>query len=292
MPETGSKSSGRLQYELLDETLDLNNTKFQHLSIQVSLDGFLFAIIDPEQNKCLCIKRYQFDKVNSPNLQYDKIAEILKHDPFLQRSYQGVSCIINETRSTLLPAALFDRDQLKLYFQFNHVLNELDELHYNYLKQADAYLVFPVYSEIADLCLKQWLNTAFYHQSTPLIDTIISLENPGHAIAGINFNEDHFDVVVAENKKLLYYNNFSFRSEEDFLYFILFVFDKLGLDQETTPIFISGEIDKFSETPELIRRYFKKISFLRAPTNLSYPASFQKIQDHSLLNLLKIFQCG
>ena len=292
MPATGSKSSGRLSFELLDETLDLNNTETYHLSIQVALDGFLFAILDPARSKYLGLKKYSFEKTFNPDRQYDEIKALLEMDPFLQRTFHGVSCIFTEPRSTLLPAALFLKDHLKLYFEFNHVLNDLDELHYNYLKKEDAYLVFPVYSEIANLFLQRWINTGFFNQATPFIDAILSIEDAKDRIAGINLNEGHFDIIVVENNRLKYHNNFSFRAVEDFLYFVLFVFDKLGLEQESTPLLISGEIDKFSEHPALIRKYFRKLSFQPAPSVFRYPPSFHKIQDHQLLNLLRIYHCA
>lgn len=289
MPETGSRSSGRLIFELLDETLDLNRTESYHLSIQVCLDGFLFSVLDPSTSRYLGIKRYQFDRVKDPGYQYDEIRAILDMDPFLQRTYEGVSCIFNDKRSTLLPAAIFEREQLKLYFEFNHLLNDLDELHYLNLNQIDAYLVFPVYSEIAALLMKRWLNTVFFQQAVPLIDSVMNASSEGIRLAGVNFNEDHFDIAVAENRKLLYHNNFSYRSDEDLLYFILFVFDKLALDQESCPLLISGEIDKFGERPQLLRKYFGKPVFQSPPSGLLYPASFHKLQEHTLFNLLSIY---
>ena len=81
MPVTGSKSSGRLSFELLDETLDLNNTETYHLSIQVALDGFLFAILDPARSKYLGLKKYSFEKTFNPDRQYDEIKALLEMDP-------------------------------------------------------------------------------------------------------------------------------------------------------------------------------------------------------------------
>ncbi len=281
-----------LHFELLDESLDINKTQFYHLSIQVSLDGFLFAILDPENSRYLGLKRYGFEKANNLDKHFENLERILQQDPFLKKEYLSVSCIHNENRATLLPAALFDREHLKLYFEFNHVLNELDELHYNFLNQIDAYLVFPLNSEITSLILKSWLNTRFFHQDTPLIDALISRENGNGSLVGINFNEGHFDIVVTENRQLKYQNNFSFRSDEDLIYFMLFVFDKLEMDQEKTPVLLSGEIDKFSERLSTLGRYFKQLSYQAAPAGFQYPPSFHKLQEHSLMNLLSIYHCG
>ncbi len=38
----------------------------------------------------------------------------------------------------------------------------------------------------------------------------------------------------------MFHNNFMYRSDEDLLYFILFVFDKLGLDQGSTALIFVG----------------------------------------------------
>lgn len=281
-----------LPFELLDESLDLNKTEHYHLSIQASLDGFIFAISEPTTSRYLGIKGYQFEEAGNPASQYERIAQIISKDPFLQRSYLGVSCIQNESRSTLLPAALFERERVKLFFEFNHVLHDLDELHFNFLNKIDAYIIFPVHTDISNLYFKHWENARFFHQATPLIDASLSFGHNSEMIAGINFNKNHFDIVVCGDRKLKFYNNYSFRSEEDLLYFLLFVCDKMELDPEKTPFLLSGEIDKFSKLPVHLSRYLKNLTFQTVSTIFQYPPSFHKLQEHSLMNLLRIYHCG
>ena len=107
----------------------------------------------------------------------------------------------------------------------------------------------------------------------------------------IQFFGRHFDILVTEDQKLKLHNSFTYRSEEDMLYFILFVFDKLGLDQAGTPVFLSGSIDKFSGQPSFLRRYFKKLSFRPAPSGFQYPPAFDKIQEHVYMNVFKVYHC-
>jgi hypothetical protein len=281
-----------LQFELLDETFDINKTSTLHLSIQASLDGFLFAVLEPRKLKYLALKHYRFEQVTSADLLFEQIRDILQQDPLLQQTYEGVSCIQVDNRSTLLPAALFDKNHLKSYFEFNHVLNDLDELRYNFLKHVDAYLVFPIYHEIANLYLKSWVNASFYHQATPFISEAIHTGSNTGKLASIHFSHGHFDVAVTNNQELIFHNNFMFRSEDDLLYFILFVFDKLGLEQESTPLVLSGEVDKFSERPSLLKRYFRNLKFRNAPAEFQYPYVFESIQEHTCLGLFKVYHCG
>ena len=281
-----------LQFELLDETFDINKTNSLHLSIQASLDGFLFSILEPVSLKYLVLKRYQFQQAASSDILFEQITEILQQDPMLQQTYQGVSCIQVDNRSTLLPAALFDKSQLKSYFEFNHALDDLDELRYNFLKQVDAYLVFPIHHELANLYLKFWVNAVFYHQATPFISEAVHTGLLMRKAAHVHFSTGHFDIAITNEQDLLFHNNFMYRSDEDLWYFILFVFDKLGLEQGSTPVFLSGDIDQFSERPSLLKRYFPDTKFRKAPAEFQYPHAFEGVQMHHCLSLFKVFHCG
>jgi hypothetical protein len=281
-----------LQFELLDETFDINKTNDLHLSIQASLDGFLFAILDPFTLKYLALKRYQFEQVISQDLLFEQIREILGRDALLLQGYHGVSCIQVDSRSTLLPAALFDRNLLKSYFEFNHMLNDLDELRYNFLKEVDAYLVFPIHHEIANLYLKSWVNATFYHQATPFLCEAVHNGSQAGKAAHVHFSSGHFDIAVTREQELLFHNNFTFRSDEDLLYFILYVFDKLGLDQASTPLILSGDFDKFSERPSVLKGYFRNLRFRKAPAEFQYSHAFDTIQEHPYLSLFKVYHCG
>ena len=281
-----------LQFELLDETFDLNQSNTYHLSIQADLDGFLFALLDPDGLKYLGLKQYSFKDIKTDEQLYDKIKQVIAEDPLLQHPYASVACMHADARSTLLPAALFDRNQLKSYYEFNHPLKDLDELHYNYLKYIDAYIIFPVYHELVNLYLSSWVNTSFYHPVTALVEEVMAPGMDPAAAVSVHFSGNHFDILVSEGQKLRFHNNFSFRSDEDMLYFILFVFDKLGLDQENTPLFLSGNIDKFSDRPSVLKQYFKVLRFRNIPSEFRYPPAFEKIQDHIYLNLFKVFHCA
>jgi len=283
-------SSCMLQFELLDETLDLNQTHKYHLSIQADLDEILFALLDTSSRKYLGLKHYTFSELQTENELYDQMEKLIREDPMLRSSYSSVVCMHPDRRSTFLPAALFNRDHLKSYFEFNHPLKDLDELHYNYIRHIDAYLVFPLYHEIANLCLRSWVNASFYHPVAVLLEELLGTGNG--LCVNLHFYGKHFDIIVNEAKQLKFHNNFIYRTEEDVLYFILFVFNRLGLDQESIPVYLSGKIDKFSGFPSLLRRYFGKLSFRHPPSEFIYPPAFDKLQQHIYLNLFKVYHCA
>ena len=65
-----------------------------------------------------------------------------------------------------------------------------------------------------------------------------------------------------KNKKLLLFNVFEYHSKEDFIYYVLFVFEQLNLDVETTPIKLSGQIEKDDDIYSILYTYVRHIGFI------------------------------
>jgi hypothetical protein len=154
----------------IEETLDINKTPGYHLSIQAGLDGLSFVIFDPSSYKYIALKHYGFGE-EIPEYKYpDSLKELLSTDEFLQKEYLNIYFIWNNPRTTLLPAILLEKEKLRQYFEFNQVLNDLDELHANHIKNLDAYLIFPIYHEIANVLIRHNPTLKFFNQASPFIE--------------------------------------------------------------------------------------------------------------------------
>ena len=75
-------------------TISLEKTKDIELSIQFSLDGFSFCVLDTTTNKDIYFSTYHFEEtLNSPEDLLKKIESIFKNDANLQIEYDAVSVI-------------------------------------------------------------------------------------------------------------------------------------------------------------------------------------------------------
>ena len=71
--------------ELFDETLDINSTSNYEISIQVSLNGFSFCLLDIHRNKFVMLREY---KLSGRDYELSKqIEEIIYKDDFLGKPY-------------------------------------------------------------------------------------------------------------------------------------------------------------------------------------------------------------
>lgn len=277
---------------LLDETLDINITRSYHLSIQIDLNGFSFCMLDMTRNKYVALKHYSYDSISDD--PESNIREIFKKDEFLTRDFKGSKLIYTSKKSTLIPDPLFNKNNLKDYFTFNHSLhNSEDQVLYNRVKNGEAYVVFAVPGFLPSLAKDYFPDVQMYHQSTPLIENIFLTRRTKKDQVSIfmNVSEELIDIAVIDGKKMNLYNCFSYKDENDLIYFTLYVFEQLKLDPENTEMVLSGRITKTMKHYEILKKYIRHIRFDSPNTQFTYSYTFNELPSHTFLNLLNLYTC-
>ncbi len=277
---------------LLDETLDINITKSYSLSIQIDLNGFSFCLLDTIRNKYVALRHYSYDHLaEDPG---KNIRAVFEQDEFLKQEFKGSKMIYTTRQSTLVPEPLFNKENVKDYFSFNHSPNGNQYgIFFNHLKHAGAYVVFAVPEHVTSVVQEYLPSVKIFHQSVPLIENIFMnrRNRKDQGIAYLNVSEKLFDIVVIDDKKLNLHNCFSFHDENDLLYFTLYVFEQLKLDPGDTEIILSGRITKTMKQYEVLKKYIRNIRFHPLNTQFTYSYTFNEIPSHTYLNLLNLYPC-
>ena len=73
--------------------------------------------------------------------------------------------------------------------------------------------------------------------------------------------KDSFTCIVSNNSKLQLCNTYSYKTPEDFIYYILFCYEQLGLKPETDTVTLSGAITKDDSLYALLFTYIRYINF-------------------------------
>ena len=275
---------------ILEKSIDQQALENSILSIQASLDGFSFCIYDPAKQVFTGFRKYRIDSSGQIERLADKIEEILKEDDLLKIPYKEFRFIYFSQKSTLIPAAYFDETKLKTYFEFNHTINELDEIHYNYIRSADAYTVFALPTYIASVI--RFPKISFYHQSTSFINSILTNHNGTKEQVFVNLNGMFFDIAVTDARGLALYNSFAYQQESDLLYFILYVYNQLGLSWQNTELILSGENAKSAGYYSALKSYITFVKYNSPDKKLDFISEFDKLNKYCYLNLFNLVNCG
>ncbi|MDR2291950.1 MAG: DUF3822 family protein [Prevotellaceae bacterium] len=242
------------------------------LSIQISLDGFLFCIFDAN-NFCLAAKIFSLEETDIDNL--------FVTEPLLTKRFSSVKCIVINQKSTLVPKNCFDKNKSGEYLKF--VCNINDEKIFSHkIKKTGAYCVFAIDKDIYETVKKYHPQTDFYNQNIPLIYS--ALHNTGKNMF-IFFDSKTIDIIVNNNEKLLLQNSYKTETTHDAIYFAVAVKKILNIDFDN--VYLSGKTNKHEE--EEFSLFFESTK-LEAYKDLIFITG---AEDALLLTLLdKLNQCA
>jgi len=259
-----------------------------HLSIQFSLDGFSFCILNKDSKTFTALFDYTFQEVNNtPQKLLDNVSLVFKEEKILQIKFNSVSvCHINEL-ATLVPKPLFDEKKLKEYVNFNTKVYSDDYLVYDEIKNQDTVSVYIPYTNINNFLLDQFKEFEFKHSSNTLIESLLSIYKYSlipHMFAHISQN--HFELVVIADKKLQLYNTFKFSTKEDFIYYVLFTAEQLKLNPEKFELVLLGAIEKDDELYKIAFTFIRNVSLLENRSKYFYDDAFTEIDKRKYYTLL------
>lgn len=276
-----------------DKALNTEYIEDYKLSIQLSLDGFSFSIFDHSINKFLSIESYSVQGKISVQEFCKKFGQFVKEHPILNRPIRQVVFLIESPKTTLVPAPLFDEKEVQTFAEFNFLPDEGNLIFYDKLIYPDTFNLYPV-PELMLKTIKELfpVSRVISHSSALIEGLMIQYKNlPEKKRIFANIRNSFLDIVVIEGKNLVYYNSFNYTTKEDFIYFIIFVFEQLNLNPEETELTLAGFIEKSSSLFEIVYKYIREIRFRGLSTNFTYSYIFDEIPPHYFTNLINSGLC-
>ena len=264
-----------------------NNIK---LSIQISLSGLSFCILNPETNTITFLKEINFEKKLNPLELLDALKEQFNTHPILTENQYDVCVIHDNNLSALVPKPLFQEDNMADYLKFSSKILKSDFITYDELLQNDSINVYVPYININNYIYDVFGEFTYKHVSTVLISSILQIEkNTESPKAYVNVSKTHFELIIIEKAKLIFYNSFEYTTKEDFIYYILFTAEQLKLNPENVNLICIGAIEKNNPLYNIVYKYFRFVFLGRKEDNYKYLISAQPSNYHSNFTLIKSF---
>lgn len=112
------------------KTIQTNNKLYQNhvkdLSIQISLSGLSFCILNRTHNHVEFLHQDAFEKKANPFEALEYLKKALNTHPVLNQTFSSVLVIYQNELSSLVPKELFDKDHLADYLKFNSKILKSD----------------------------------------------------------------------------------------------------------------------------------------------------------------------
>lgn len=259
--------------QIQKDNLDLKDLSNKHLSIQFSLDGFSFCVLDKSSKTFLALGDYAFKEKTSPTPQslLTNIADVFDVEKILKNKFDSVTVSHVNDLSSLVPKSLFDENKLSSYVEFNNKIFKHDFYAFDELKNHDMMNVYIPFVNVNNFFIDQFGGFEYKHFSTALVETLFNIYK--YSLAPqmfVNVCDKHFEIVVVSDKKLQLYNTFKYSTKEDFIYYILFTAEQLKMNPEKLELRLLGNIEKDDELYTIAYKYVRNVSLLENRSKYKY----------------------
>ncbi len=275
--------------ELFDETLDINSTENYELSMQLSPDGFSFAILDTIRNKYILLRSHEPDE--NKYFTAAMIGEIISKDDFAKKHYRRVNIVFPTPKFTIVPAPLYDPGKKEEYFTLNLVKEENDSIFTSKIPDPDSFIVFSVPGQFHDLCSSIYPTATHLHHSKPLLKQLMHIckSVQGNYIH-IHIEREYFNLILIDNNILKFINTFTYRNISDILYYALNMFRSKDLGKDET-LHFSGLTEKYDDLWSNFAMYIRNLKFTDPSGSFTFSYVFNEIELHRYINLFGVTNC-
>ena len=274
-------------YPYIQESINLNskNTDNYIMTIQYSLDGLSFVVFDTAENKFIALKHYHFSEKNI-SLE-TSLSELQEKESWKLEDFKLVNILIDNNFNTFIPNDLYQEETKENYLSLLNI--KLSNIMTDSIVEHNIVNVYSINENINFLND----NIKIYHSSSILIKKLIkefSSRNQ-ETRAFVNVKNNSYELIIINNDKLVFHNYFNFNTKEDFLYFILFTFDQLNIDNESIPLYFLGFIEEKSPIVELCSRYIRNIRFFNRNNDFNYISELNSVPYYYYYTLYSLISC-
>jgi len=285
---------GKLSVDIIEDTyLNKSAVATNNLSILLGMDRFAY-LIHTTDLQVLVLREYELEPraPTSANqgqeaLFLPGLEKICAEDSCLGQSFARIRIGWANHFSALVPKRLYDADHKATYLQYLTTPAGPWEYNADDLPHFAACQVYAIPGAVLSWLQKQFPGSEVLHASTAFLNgarSVVNGQQGGRRLfVHVGFGE--FRLGLLDETHLYFSNAYTFQTAKDFLYYILAVVDECDLDQETTPILLSGQLIEDSEIYRLLYRYFRKLSFVPCPAKLSRGPKLSALPQHLYADL-------
>lgn len=243
---------------------------YQILSIRLSTDGFSFSIHSSLQDEAVSYVKKEIE----PSLSLTaNLKQAFRDTELLGPEYRQVNVLMVGKRFTLVPLEMFEDDRAEMLFHHNHTKKENETVHFNTLKKSNAVVVFGMDKSAFQFLTEQYPEAKFYSQASPLIEYFSvksKLGNNRKMYACVR--GDAVDVFCFERGHLMLANSFDCKETPDRIYYLLYLWKQLQLDQERDELHLTGLLADKENLVQGLRKFIAKVFIMSPEINIDMHA--------------------
>ena len=238
--------------------LQENPEVLQELRIFISRNQLQFLITD-NNSSVLYLHPFETMDANISFFDTDIFLGIIDQADSLNKKFVRVNAGIFSGQFSLVPASV-NEENLKPLFENIFQLNNRDSatLQFDRIRELDASVVYPIPAALVNNMQQRFQSVSFTHTIAAYLRHFAAY-NEGTTVYAVLLS-GYVQLFCLSGKKLLFSNSFKVKSSDDFIYYVLAVFQTLNLSKDETPLALYGEIVSDSNLYQSANKYVRTVS--------------------------------
>jgi len=268
--------------------LEKSTSNYNKLSIQISLNGLSFCVVDTINNSLIVTENIVFENSLNPHKILKHIEKLFTQYSVEKSTFSEVVVIHKNNIFNLVPKALFNKEELANYLKYNAKILANDLIFYDEIESHDIVNVYVPFVNINNYIYGIFGDFDFKHNGTIMIESLLKNHNSGNeTVCYVYVTKQDMSITIIAEKKLQLYNCHNYHTKEDFIYYLLFTLEQLKLDTENVKVKFFGFIKEEDAVYQLCYEYIKNITIF-IPENTSYHTkdTGEDSIDFTLLNTI------
>ena len=275
-----------------DEGFDVGKTTEYRLTIQFTLGGFSFVIMEADTNTIIAMESYLSDDLTDEKDIFNAFEKALALNKMNGKMFQSATCIIGNRNFTLIPNELFDEKESSTYLGFLHSLQQNSQILHDNLADIECVGIYSVSNYLIEKIKETWPEAKIVHESSVFLRHVSKLAKLDDLTrVYLCVKNRSLDLAVFKDGHLTFFNNFKFNTKDDFLYFLMFAIEQQKLSAEEIPVCVSGMILGNSEILKLCERYIKDIRFIKNGDTIKVSEALKEIPSQYYYIPYQVLQC-
>lgn len=284
-----SHKSFRLLKKIKDPKFEIDRLEFYSLSLFIGHKDFQILIVDCENNQCLLLEDYVFD----PNLEDSEKFSVIKfifddHHLLLANFWKTINFIIKNRSFSFIPHQLFKEDKTSSYLLVHTMFDPSnEEIMLTHHRELEFVNVFTVPKSFVELTTNIYpgRKIKYIHQSSSLINGAITKNELGEKDVVIYIDRFGLHVLVVENKKLLFYNQYIIKKFDDYIRFIKIAANELSIDLYNDEIYLYGYLGRNTPHFNELKKTMSQLKLGYRPGNINFSYVFDEVLEHQFFDL-------
>jgi hypothetical protein len=244
--------------KIIDPNFNLENTLNCELRLMIAERSLTIVVYDQLTAAFPFVEKYNLIISNERLKANEVLARILQSHALTRSNFSKIEVFLNNNYKTLIPSAFFDAEKTSEILHFNFKLDNTFIVQDDFVKSIDSHLIYGYEENLNTILKSVFSQFTIKHYATFLLQHVITHNKLASGVYA--YVQDYsFDVILIKDFKLHFYNTFNFQNTDEFLYFVLAVYNQNELNRELIPLRLFGEIEKGSSIFNAIYEFVRDV---------------------------------